>query len=254
MNMIKRIIGLCCIAIVIASCNPLNPSIMFKTEKGFKYNVQSDTNELEYKIAPNDVITFRLFTNNGFKLIDASSDGTTQIRNLDIGISYSVEFDGKVNLPIIGRVDVSGKTLREAEFFLEEKYAEIYIDPFVLLNINNKRVTIFPGSGGDGVVITLQNNNVKLLEALALAGGIRESGRANKVKLIRGDLANPEVYLIDLSTIKGLSQANIILQANDIIYIEPVGVTRRQVISEIAPILSLITSFLTLFFVIDRVK
>ena len=92
---------------------------MFKTEKGFKYDVQSDTNEVEYKIAPNDVLTFRLFTNNGFKLIDASSEGNTQIRNLDVGISYYVEFEGKINLPIIGRVDVSGKTLREAEFYLE---------------------------------------------------------------------------------------------------------------------------------------
>ncbi len=227
---------------------------MFKTPKDFKYTQPADSVGLEYRFAPNDVISFRLFTNNGFKLIDISNENQVQFQNLNNGISYLVEFDGFVNLPIIGRVKVSELTLREAEFFLEEKYAEIYIDPFILLGISNRRVTIFPGNGGNGRVITLTNNNVTLLEALAQAGGITETGRANRVKLIRGDLSNPEVYLIDLSTIQGVSQANIILQANDIIYVEPLGVTRRQLISEIAPILSLITSALTLYFVIDRVQ
>jgi polysaccharide export outer membrane protein len=252
--MLKRIIGISFIALLFASCNPLNPSIMFKTPKDYKYDIKSDTSELEYKIAPNDVITFRLFTNNGFKLIDVSNENNNQFQNLNNGLNYLVEFDGHVNLPIIGRVPVSGLTLREAEFFLEEKYADIYIDPFILLDLSNRRVTVFPGNGGNGRVITLTNNNVTLLEALAQAGGIRESGRAAKVKLIRGDLRDPEVYLIDLSTIEGISDASIILQANDIIYVEPVGVTRRQFISEISPILSLISSIITLYLVVNSLE
>lgn len=252
--MLKKILGIAIIALLFASCAPLNPSIMFKTPKDFKYDTPKDTNDLEYKIAPNDVIGFRLFTNNGFKLIDISNERNIPLQNLNNGINYLVEFDGYVNLPIIGRAKVSGLTIREAEFYLEELYSKVYIDPFILLDVSNRRVTVFPGNGGNGRVITLQNNNVTLLEALAQAGGIRETGRANRVKLIRGDLSDPEVYLIDLSTIDGLSQANVILQANDIIYVEPVGVTRRQIISEIAPILSLITSVVTLYVVLDRVQ
>lgn len=252
--MLKKLFGIFCIGLLLASCAPLNPSIMFKTDKNYKYDAIPDSNEVEYKIAANDVISFRLFTNNGFKLIDISNENNVQFQNLNIGIEYLVEYDGFVNLPIIGRVNVAGKTLREAEFFLEEKYQEIYIDPFVLLNVSNRRVTIFPGNGGNGRVITLNNNNVTLIEALAQAGGIRETGRANRVKLIRGDLSDPEVFLIDLSTISGMASANIILQANDIIYVEPVGVTRRQVVSEVAPILSVLTSLLTLYIIIDRVE
>ncbi len=225
---------------------------MFRTDKDYQFSERADTSILEYRIAPNDVISFRLFTNNGFKLIDISNEENVQFQNLTIGLTYLVEYDGMVNLPIIDRVDVQGLTIREAEFYLEEKYAEIYIDPFILLNVSNRRVTIFPGNGGNGRVITLENNNVTLIEALAQAGGIRETGRANRVKLVRGDLSDPEVYLIDLSTIEGLSDANIILQANDIIYVEPIGVTRLQVISEIAPVLSLLTSFATLLFIWDR--
>ena len=115
-------------------------------------------------------------------------------------------------------------TLREAGLYLEEAYSEYLNNPMVRLQVMNKRVTIFPGgSGGSAKVINLVNNNTTLIEALALAGGIND-GKAYKIKLIRGDLKNPTIYQIDLSTVEGLKQADLVLQANDIIYVEPAKV------------------------------
>lgn len=254
--MAKRIFGIILACYFLNACKPLNPSIMFKTPKDYEYDEQKKDTSLEYVIAPNDVISFRLFTNNGIKLIDVSSENNNaqQFQQLSRGLPYLVEYDGKINLPLIGRVEIAGKTIREAEFFLEELYEKDHRDAFILLNVSNRRVTVFTGEGGSGTVITLENNNVKLLEALALAGGISRSGRAGRVKLIRGDLSDPTVYKIDLSTIEGLEQANIILQANDIIYVEPVGITTRQVLSEISPVLGLVSSIITLILVIDRLE
>jgi polysaccharide export outer membrane protein len=252
--MIKRILGIVVACYFLASCKPLNPSIMFRTPKDFKYDTQVKDTTKEYRIAANDAVSFRLFTNNGLKLVDVTEGNQQMFQQLNQGITYTVEFDGMINLPIIGRVNVNGMTVREAEFFLESRYDEVFIDPFLLLNVINRRITIFPGNGGDGVVITLQNNNIKLLEALALAGGLADQGRASRIKLIRGNLADPEVYLIDLRTITGISQADIILQANDIIYVEPVGIRTRQVISEIAPIFGIITSAITFYVLIQSLQ
>lgn len=254
--MTKRIIGVIIACYFLASCKPLNPSIMFRTPKDYKYTPQQKDTIPEYVIAPNDIISFRLFSNNGIKLVDISesNNNAQQFQQLSRGLSYLVEYDGKVNLPIIDRVDIQGKTLREAELYLEELYNKDINDAFILLNVNNRRVTVFTGDGGSGTVITLENNNVKLLEAIALAGGISNNGRAARVKLIRGDLSNPEVFKIDLSTIEGLEQANIILQANDIIYVEPLGITTRQVLSEISPIFGFLTTAITLFLIIDRLE
>ena len=152
-----------------------------------------------------------------------------------------------MKLPIIGRVSLKGMTVREAELFLEEKYSGFYIKPFLLLNVSNRRVIVFPGAPGDAKVVPLLNDNTTLIEALALAGGISQNGKAKKIKLIRGNLSNPEIYLIDLSTIEGMKQANLVLQANDIIYIEPRLNIAKGVISEITPILSIITTALVLF-------
>lgn len=254
--MLKRISIWILGTILLISCAPINPSVMLKTPKDYEYDIPPTEQQTEYVIAPNDEITFRLFTNNGFKLIDltTSTDGGQNFMQTNSQLNYLVEADGKVNLPMIERVPISGKTIKEAEFYLEEKYNEFWIDPFVLLEVTNRRVTIFPGNGGNGQVLTLSNNNTTLIEALALAGGITETGKAKKIKLVRGDLSDPTVYLIDLSTIYGLKDANIILQANDIIYVEPVGVTARAVISEIAPIMGFVTGLITLYFILDRLE
>lgn len=254
LNMVKRILGIIAACYFLASCKPLNPSIMFKTPKDYQYDAMVKDTLEEYRISPNDIINLRLFANNGLELVDLTKENNQELLRLTQGIEYLVEHDGQVNLPLIGRVQVNGKTLRELEFFLEEQYEKVYIDPFMLLSIINRRVIVFTGNGGDGSVITLQNNNVKLLEAIALAGGLTQQGRAARIKLIRGELSNPEVYLIDLSTIDGIQQADIILQANDIIYVEPIGVTTRQVLSEVAPILGLATSLITLYFVINNLN
>jgi polysaccharide export outer membrane protein len=138
-------------------------------------------------------------------------------------------------------------TVREAERLLEDKYAVYYNKPFVMLNVVNRRVMVFPGTGGAGKVVLLENENTTLIEALALAGGITESGQANIIKLIRGDSRNPQVHLIDLSTVEGMKQSNLLLQANDIIYVEPVKRVSRGILAEITPLVGIVTSLLLLY-------
>jgi polysaccharide biosynthesis/export protein len=81
---------------------------------------------------------------------------------------------------------------------------------------------------------------------LAKAGGIQD-GKAHRIKLIRGDLKNPQVYLIDLSTIEGMTKANLTLQANDIIYVEPRDKVPQKVLEAITPYLTLLTTFLLIY-------
>lgn len=253
--MIKKISFYLLASVLLFSCRPFNSSVMFKTGSDYEFDTLPEQQETEYKIAPNDELSFRLFTNNGFKIIDITTTSEINQNFLQNSnqITYLVEQDGRVNLPMIGRVHIAGKTLKETEFFLEEEYDKYWIDPFVMLEVTNRRVTVFPGSGGTGQVLILENNNTTLIEALALAGGIAETGKAKKIKLIRGHLTDPQVYKIDLSTIEGLQYADIILQANDIIYVEPIGVTARDVVSEFAPVMGFITGLITLYFIMERI-
>jgi polysaccharide biosynthesis/export protein len=256
MRKLLAVITLC----MLFGCN-LNPSIMFQTPNNYPYKVDQTIGNVEYRIAPNDILGFSVFTNDGFKLVDLTTNVNSTSYQGSAGVSqtttsstsFVVDVDGFVKLPIIGNVKIKDMTTREAEKMLEEKYAVYYNKPFVMLSVLNRRVMVFPGSGGTGTVVTLANENTTLIEALALAGGIRETGKADVIKLIRGDNRNPQVHLIDLSTVEGMKQSNMLLQANDIIYVEPVRRVSQNVLAQITPVVGIITSLLLLYeIVINR--
>jgi polysaccharide biosynthesis/export protein len=231
--------------ILLSSCQILNPERMLRTPKGYNFaDAPADTLQQEYLLAPNDQLYFRLFTNDGERLIDPISPLNQQLRGEQ---TYMIEFDGKVKLPVLGRVVLSGMTLREAEHFLESEYTQYYNRPYVKLHVTNHRVTIFPGGrGGASTVIYLENTNTNILEALALAGGIAD-GRANRIKIIRGNLDDPQVFLIDLSTLEGVRNADMIIQANDIIYVEPRERIPQRILENVTPYLSLVTTALLVY-------
>ncbi len=235
-------------AIMFQGCRTLNPSIMLKTGKDYQFAEFPPSQPVEYKIAPNDLLTFQIFSNDGFKLIDITTitegGGGGGYSQSGGGLQYKVEFDGTVKMPLLGHIALKGMTVREAEYFLEEKFASFYNKPFVLLEVTNRKVTIFPGSEGAAQVVPLLNENTTLLEALAQAGGIATSGKAYNIKLIRGDLKNPQIYLIDLSTIEGMKEADLILQANDIIYVEPAIRIVDDIIGRVLPYITFVTTII----------
>ncbi|HET6225995.1 MAG TPA: polysaccharide biosynthesis/export family protein [Bacteroidia bacterium] len=223
---------------------------MLKTKKDFKYSQNPDsTNAAEYKISPNDIIEFSLYSNDGFKLVDLTSlnSNTQNILRVQEGTQYLVEAAGEVKLPVLGKIKITGYTLRDAQSLLEEKYAAYYIRPYVMIRVINKRVIIFPGSAGDAKVIPLFNNNTTLIEGIALAGGLADDGKAKMIKLIRENKGSHDVYLIDLSVIEGIKQGSMVLQANDIIYVEPRKKYATRFFQEAAPIISILTSGFILY-------
>ena len=235
------------ILLVFTGCKVLNPEQMLRTQRDYNY---SEIEELlitdQYRLAPNDEISFQLFTNDGERLVDPVNMFSNQMFRQQ-QLTYRVEFDGTVKLPVLGYTNVAGLTTREAEVMLEEAFTEFYNRPFVQLRVVNNRVIIFPGGrGGTSSVHFLENSNTTLFEALAKSGGIAD-GKASRVKLIRGDPETPSIYLVDLSTIEGVKNANIVLQANDIIYVEPRERVPQRILENVTPYLSLFTTALLVY-------
>jgi polysaccharide export outer membrane protein len=228
---------------------------MLRTPPDFAYDKIVDSLAKEdYKIARNAFITVKIFSNDGFKIIDLSStsnNGTAN--NIRFEYEYTVDSEGYVKLPLVGKVKIAGYTTQEAQTMLEQIYTTYYVKPFVIVKVANKRVIVFPGNGGTAQVVGVHNNNTTVLEILALAGGIAVDGKAYKVKLIRNENASPDiktkpkVYLMDLSTIDGIAAGNTVVHANDIIYVEPRYRVARTLVSEIAPVLSLLSTTLLIY-------
>ena len=250
------------ILILIQSCG-VNSDLMLKTPKDYEFasldSLRSKANNEEYIIKVDDIIQFRFQITNGSRILDIAAGtleggGATvgsQLNSVS-GIPYVVQPDSLVKLPYINQVNLVGKTIREAENYLQDAYSSYYVDPFIQISVTNKRVLIFPGSGGDAQVVNLKNNNTTLVEAIALAGGITDRGRAAKIKLIREVNGERKVYLIDLSTIDGLKNVDLIVQNGDYIYVEPTPQLGREIFIQVAPIFSIFSSTVAVILAVSR--
>ncbi len=242
--MIKQLLFFVTLTLLASSCKFLNPSQMLKAPKDYKYETVSTTKEFETRLNPNDQITMILLTNDGFKLLDLVGDDRISNNQLANSLTYRIEFDGLVNMPILGRVKLGGLTMREAEMFLEEEFSKYYIQPFVILKITNRKVMVFRGTDGIAQVVPLVDENTNLLRVIAQSGGITRTGRAYDIKVIRGEFSEPKVFHFNLRKIEGLKEADFMMQSNDIVYVTPSPQVARTLLTEVGPYLSLITTLL----------
>ena len=247
----------CLLFALLSSCGNINSNILFRIPNGvdFKYDSIPLVPQDDFKLAPGDRFSFIFGTNYGEKIIlsqsginnsvtegQANYNNQLQLQNRQNAITYLVRQDGTSNLPVIGIIVVSGKTIVELEEEIRILLSENYINPFVQIRVTNQRVIIFPGKG-DAEVVAISNANTSLLEAIALAGGIRDEGRANSIKLMRKtNQGNREIYKIDLSTIDGLRNAQMIVQSNDYIYVDFKPRFASSFLSEVTPWLSVLST------------
>ena len=255
--------------VTLSGCG-INSNLMFKSPKNSisetdtlksKYYTLIDKNEVpllpqeDYKISKDDKITFLLSTNDGQDIVSGqtgvSSESTSGQSNQ---IEYVVRSDGNVFLPLIGDLYIVGMTVKQSEEKLKELYTAHYLNPFVQVTVTNKRVIVFPGDGGSAKVVIIKNNNTTLMEVIAEVGGISERGKANTIKLMRSVNGKREIYPIDLSTIEGLAFADMIVQANDYVYVEPHPKLGREVLAQVTPIVAILSSALVLFTVFLNIK
>lgn len=203
--------------------------------------------ENNYTILPNDLIELKVYTNKGERIIDPNNELQIQ-QNQNQGQNDKPEFlvleDGSVNLPMVGNVKLGGMKINEAQEYLEKKYNVYYKDAFIILRYINKRVIVLGSPGGQ--VIPLQDENISVIEVIALAGGIDREGRAGNIRLIRGDLHEPEVFMIDLSTIAGMRTSMMNAMPGDIIYIEPRVKVVTEGTKDFMALFSILVSTLTL--------
>lgn len=225
---------------------------MFKsTEEVQPERISKEVSAVEknYHIQKNDLLSLEVYSNKGERLIDpnpelSQKNGATQEIEEDEPV-YLVDLKGIVRFPMVGEINLENFTLRQAEEILQKEYAKFFKEPYVQLTYKNKRVILLGALGGH--VIPLENENMNLLEVLALGKGLTNDSKAQNIRLIRG----VRVFEIDLSTIQGLRDGNVIVEPGDIIYVEPVRRPVSEALRDYSGALSLLISLTTLLLVLQ---
>ncbi len=245
------------ILILFNSCKLFRPDTILKTGDDFDIS-NSGKVQKEYRIQKFDKIGLTVYSNEGMQVwfnergVSGQQQNRNNMNRNGGGMQFDVEFDGTIKFPVLGRVSIDTLTVREAEDFLEKEFSKHYNNPYVRLEVTNRKVYIWTAGSSSARVVNMSSDNFTIIDAITYAGGIPNDGKAYRIKLIRGDLTKaPKVYLFDLSKLINLRNTNILLEANDIIYIEARPRYISRFLRELQPFLSLVTTFITIKLLYD---
>ena len=100
--------------------------------------------------------------------------------------NYSINRDGSINFPDIGKINVSGLSLNDASNLIKAKINSAYIGTEAYVSLKNIRDinVLVVGNAYNPGVYTL-NGNSNMLHALSMAGGVSDIGSYRNINLIR---------------------------------------------------------------------
>jgi len=132
---------------------------------------------------------------------------------------YTVQDDGAISIPDVGRVQVAGMTLDEAQVVIFQALVSNQIDPTFSLEVaefNSQRAAI-GGAVGATSLIPITLKPLYLEEAITLAGGATVEPEFGTIRIYR----DGKLYQIPLSELKSNKVLkHVRLQDEDLIFID----------------------------------
>ncbi|MEP1387663.1 MAG: polysaccharide biosynthesis/export family protein [Yoonia sp.] len=192
---------------------PLQPEI---APQSLTLRLPPDAPAQPYQIGVGDVVLLSTPTPTGDTVAELS--GLLAAQNSRQG--YTVQDDGTINIPNIGRIDLAGRSIEDAEARLFQELVRNQVDPNFSLEIaefNSQRVSI-GGSVSNPTVVPVTLVPLYLDEALARAGGIAVSDiDFASVRLYR----DGSLYQIPLAQLYANSQlTRTRLQDGDVLFVD----------------------------------
>jgi len=206
----------------------------------------------KWKISPGDRIEIQAYNqsasaSNG-QLTHLLSNGGQKFMTTRYGDEgILIKSDGRILLPLLGLVNITGLTEDEASLFLIKKYKKFLKHPYVSVKLLNQKLFVLGEVAKPGVVL-VTNGTMNLFEALATSGDLTDYANRTNIKILRGSMRDPEVREINLNDFKSIKMASLILRPNDIVYVQPRADRANMVgANEELPFWSLVGSILSPF-------
>jgi polysaccharide export outer membrane protein len=257
----KKIIALIGLVFLIGSCVPIKRlTYLQEGEAKPDYKLQRSS----YLLQANDIlsITIRSYdieTSQYFNISNASNQGLQAGDILFYLQGYSVDLEGNINLPILGQVAVTGKTIAEIQVLVETALKPYFTEEAVNVTVQlaGIRFAVVGEVNRPGKYVIYQNQ-VNIFEALANAGDISIVGDRKEVMIVRQMPEKVETFYLDLTDSRVINDPHYFIQPNDIINVQPlrqkslgIGTTGFQTFSQL---FSLLASTITLIIAINSLN
>jgi polysaccharide export outer membrane protein len=178
---------------------------------------------MDYLIQPNDYLYISITTVE--KSISEFLQPLGGANFLDISnqalIGYHVGDDSTVLFPYLGKIKVAGMTVTDAHVIIKDAATLILGDRVrVDVKLINNVINVI-GEVNDQGLHNMTKNKITIFEAITIAGGLTDFAKRKKVKVFRVNKGVKEVFQVDVTSGKTISDNMFYCFPNDIVYVEP---------------------------------
>lgn len=133
---------------------------------------------------------------------------------------FELDSDGNIKLPMLGKIKVSGGTLVKAESAVQKRADEFIKDAIVKVKLLNFKITVAGEVRNPGTYYNY-NNNITVIEALALANGNTDFASIKQIMVIRPFSEGNKSYILNLNNKNIYLSEAFYLQPNDYVIVQP---------------------------------
>ncbi len=160
----------------------------------------------DYVLLPSDLLRVQIFQED---------DLTREVR---------ISQENTINLPLVGAIDVKGKTVRELRDFIHDLYDHDYlVNPQInvfVLEYAKRSVNVLGSVNTPGVVLFPQELGMTLLDAISRVGGFTRLADRKHIKLTRTTDGKTTSYIINADEIiQGAAKESWALIQDDVIFV-----------------------------------
>jgi polysaccharide biosynthesis/export protein len=131
-----------------------------------------------------------------------------------------VDAAGNINLPMLGKIAVSGMTIAEAEDTIRAISRQYLKDPTVKVRLLSYKVTILGEVKTPGIYYN-NNSYITVLDAISLAQGTTDYAKLTDVLVLRPTPRGTRTYSINLNSKTALASGAWYLQPDDVVILQP---------------------------------
>lgn len=164
----------------------------------------------DYVMCPGDVLQVVVYGHEDLSTLAGNTQNSP----------YVVRPDGKVSFPLIGDVDVTGKTVTQFREELVSRFGYYLLKPQISVNVvklGTTRVYVLGEIKRPGLY-ELEKSH-KVIDALAKAEGFTEKSGKKNVFLVRAGSTEVEKLNINNFLTKGDQKGNVVLNEGDCLYL-----------------------------------
>ena len=209
--------------LLISSCSSKKDIIYFQNQQ---YDIEQDYYLEKYFINEGDILKIQILTDVNSNIASSIAGSPTSNINVTreslIFSGYTVDNDGYIDYPQIGKIKISGLTLEDAKISIASKLKDfdILTNPIVDIKVLNWNFTILGEVSKPGNYF-YDDFRLNLITALGMAGDLNISGKRKEIRLMRFYKDKYKVYEIDITDKDIFNNSFFQIKSGDIIIVNP---------------------------------